>query len=227
MVGEIGPWRKFVSDRLPAAQSYRNIRFAERELAGDHASALCVLGFRSTKDVDAKIRSKIWQAIVTELAKSWEAVHQNAELEREKQLAEAYDRLRRKLAEAEDKLEQVTAAYVELQIATGTSSNQLRNVLQNSIDDQRRINMELRGEEALRGSLEKRVAELVQSRESDGTQEAVTEQLMQVLRLREETLARVVQLYESGQVSEAEVAKAPRSDRRGQGRVSQGSQGGH
>jgi hypothetical protein len=150
----------------------------------------------------------VWRAVVDELTKSWHGAVLRTTQEIQVRRAEALQKLRAKQEAAKAELDRITTEYVELQIATGTSSDQLREVLRESIDHKRRVSMELRGEEALRESLEERLAAAVEQREPEPTAKAVADELAEVLRLRQKALERAIQLFESGRGPQSVVDKA-------------------
>ncbi|MBN1852111.1 MAG: hypothetical protein JW829_05275 [Pirellulales bacterium] len=169
---------------------------------------ICTLRFNASGDVNLETRKRIWSQIVWELGKVWHKAQDDALAIREAQQRKTCDRLAQDLAKVEAELDEMMETYINLQVATVITADALRKELQETIASRRANELEIISLEARHEATEKRIDELRKQHASQTANDAISQQLRQILTIREQALERAMELHRAASVSATEVAAA-------------------
>jgi hypothetical protein len=169
---------------------------------------LCLLGFRCSKEVAPKVRAKIWTAVVAELEKFWQKTQDAAFAARHKRQSRTHNGLVAQISESEARLDNVMNKYIQLQVATLTTSDSLRKELQSTIASRWAITLNITSLEARREATQKRIDSLRKQHGSQIERSEICQQLAQIVSIREEALARTVARHRNATGTAVEVGTA-------------------
>jgi hypothetical protein len=169
---------------------------------------LCLLGFRCSKEVAPKVRAKIWTAVVAELEKFWQKTQDAAFAARHKRQSRTHNGLVAQISESEARLDNVMNKYIQLQVATLTTSDSLRKELQSTIASRWAITLNITSLEARREATQKRIDSLRKQHDSQIERSEICQQLAQIVSIREEALARTVARHRNATGTAVEVGTA-------------------
>jgi hypothetical protein len=169
---------------------------------------LCQLRFRCSQEVAPKVRAKIWTAVVAELEKFWQKTQDAAFAARHKRQSRTHNGLVAQISESEARLDDVMDRYIQLQVATLTTSDSLRKELQSTIASRSAIALDITSLEARREATQKRIDSLRKQHGSQIERSEICQQLAQIVSIREEALARTVARHRNATGTAVEVGTA-------------------